>query len=73
MKMASGKVVGGKVVLDDAVFAEGATVTVLARESDDLFEITPEMEAALLEAIDEAERGDTVYSDDLLSRLRRRA
>jgi hypothetical protein len=73
MKMASGKIVGGKVVLDDAVFAEGATVTVLACESDEPFEVTPEMEAALLESMDEAERGDTVSSDDLLSKLCRRA
>lgn len=72
MKVASGKVVGGKVVFDDAVFVEGATVTVLAREDDESFEVTPEMEVALLEAIGEAERGETVSSEALLSGLRRR-
>jgi hypothetical protein len=72
MKVASGKVVGGKVVLDEAVFVEGATVTVLAREDDESFEVTPEMEAALLKAIDEADRGETVSGEELLAGLRRR-
>jgi len=72
MKVASGKVVDGKVVLDEAVFVEGATVTVLAREDDESFEVTPEMEAALLEAMDEADRGETVSGEELLAGLRRR-
>jgi hypothetical protein len=73
MKVASGKVVDGKVVLDEPVFVEGATVTVLAREEDESFEVTPEMEAALLEAIGEADRGETVSDEELLAGLRRRA
>lgn len=73
MKVASGKVVGGKIVFDDAIFVEGATVTVLAREDVESFEVTPEMEAALLEAIGEAERGEIVSGEALLSGLRRRA
>jgi hypothetical protein len=72
MKVASGKVVGGKVVLDDAVFVEGATVTVLGREGDESFEVTPEMETALLEAIGEADRGETVSDEEVLAGLRRR-
>jgi hypothetical protein len=72
MKVASGKVVGGKVVLDEPVFVEGATVTVLAREEDESFEVTPEMEAALLEAIGEADRGETVSGEEVLAGLRRR-
>ena len=72
MNVASGKVVGGKVVLDEAVFVEGATVTVLAREDDESFEVTPEMEAVLLEAIGEADRGETVSGEELLAGLRRR-
>lgn len=72
MKIASGRVVGGKVVLDEAVFVEGATVTVLAREDDESFEVTPEMEAALLAAIGEADRGETVSGEELLAGLRRR-
>jgi hypothetical protein len=72
VKVASGKVVGGKVVFDDPVFVEGATVTVLAREDNEPFEVSPEMEVALLEAIDEANRGETVGGDEVLAELRRR-
>jgi hypothetical protein len=73
MKVATGKVVGGKVVLDGADFAEGATVTVLARDDDESFEASPELESALLQAIDEVERGDSVSGESLLARLRSRA
>ena len=73
MKVATGKVVGGKVVLDGADFAEGATVTVLAREDDELFEASPELEKALLQAIEATQRGDVVSGETLLSRLRNRA
>jgi hypothetical protein len=73
MKVATGKIVGGKVVLDGADFAEGATVTVLAREDDESFEASPELESALLQAIDEVRRGDAVSGESLLARLRSRA
>ena len=43
MKVATGKVIGGKVVVDDTVLVEGSTVTVLAREDDESFEVTPGM------------------------------
>jgi len=72
MIVASGKVVGGKVVFDDPIFVEGATVTVLAREDNEPLEVSPEMEAALLGAIDEANHGDTVGGDEVLAELRRR-
>jgi hypothetical protein len=73
MKVATGKVVGGKVILDGADFAEGATVTVLARDDNELFEASPELENALLQAIEEAQRGDVVAGETLVSGLRNRA
>jgi hypothetical protein len=73
MKVATGKIVGGKVVLDRADFTEGATVTVLAREDDESFEASPELESALLQAIDEVQRGDAISGESLLARLRNRA
>ena len=72
MIVASGKVVGGKVVFDDPIFVEGATVTVLARGDNEPFEVSPEMEAVLLEAIGEANRGETAGGDEVLAELRRR-
>jgi hypothetical protein len=73
MKVATGKIVGGKVVLDGADFAEGASVTVLAREDDESFEASPELESALLQAMDQAQRGDTISGEGILARLRNRA
>lgn len=73
MKVATGTVVGGKVVLVGADFAEGATVTVLAREDDELFESSPELESALLQAIDDVQLGDAVSGESFLARLRSRA
>jgi hypothetical protein len=73
MRVATGKVVGGKVVVDGDAFAEGAIVTVVAREGDETFVATPEQEAELLGAIAECERGETITSAELLERLRRTA
>jgi len=64
MKIASGRVVGGKVVFDGPIFVEGVMVTVLARGDNEPFEVSPEMEAALLEAIGEANRGETAGGDE---------
>lgn len=69
MKMATGKVVGGKVVVEGEPLEEGSTVTVLAREGDETFELGPREEAELLKAIEEGERGDYVDGDDYLRSL----
>ena len=53
MKIATGKVVGGKVVIDGASL-EGASVTILARDEEKGFRLTPEEEAELLLSIAEA-------------------
>jgi hypothetical protein len=71
MKIATGKVIGGKVVVEGDALTEGATVTVVARESDETFEVSPEQEAALLDAIAEADRGNFVSPDQILENLRR--
>ena len=70
MQMASGKVVDGRVELDGEL-PEGASVTVIARDEDETFEADPEIEKMLLDAITQCERGDTVPSKKVLSRLRR--
>lgn len=73
MRIATGKVVDGRVVFEGAAFDEGATVTVIAREDDESFELSPEQEAELLEAIGEAERGEVIGGDELLEGLRRQS
>ena len=71
MKVATGKVTGGKIVLEDEPLAEGSVVTVVAREDDETFEVSPEDERALLAAIDQAERGEVISWEELRERLHR--
>ena len=71
MQLATGTVVGGKIVIDGDPLPEGAVVTILAREEHETFVVPPEMEAELLESIAEADRGETISADELLRRLRR--
>ncbi len=71
MKVATEKVVGGKVVLDGEPLAEGSVVTVVAREADETFDVSPEEEQALLAAIAQAERGEVVSWEQLQEQLRR--
>jgi hypothetical protein len=44
MQLATGTVVGGKVVVEGDPLPEGTVVTILARESDETFEVPPELE-----------------------------
>ena len=69
MKIATGKVVGGKVVVEGVEFEEGTSVTVLARDDEGGVTLTPEEEAELLLAIAEADRGETVSAEEVLAKL----
>ena len=69
MKVASGKVVAGQIVVEGAPLEEGSTVTVIAPEGDETFELTAADEAALLLAIDEAERGEVIDGNQFLNDL----
>ncbi len=71
MKVATGTVVDGKVVVEGETLAEGSSVTVVLREDDEAFELTPQEEAELLESIAAIERGEFVSGEQLLERLRR--
>jgi len=71
MKVATGRVVEGKVVLEGEPLAEGSIVTVVAREDDETFDVTPEEERALLEAIAQADRGQVISWEELREQLRR--
>jgi hypothetical protein len=71
MRISSGKVVDGRVELDGEL-PEGASVTVLATDGDETFEADAETEQALLQAIDQCNRGKTTPMARLLSELRSR-
>jgi hypothetical protein len=71
MKVATGTVIDGKVVVEGEPLEEGTKVTVVLREDDEFFELTPEEEAELLASIAEIERGEYITGEELLERLRR--
>ncbi|WP_092274289.1 MULTISPECIES: hypothetical protein [unclassified Duganella] len=70
MKIVTGKIVAGQVVVEDMPFDEGATVTVFSRDGSESFELTPEQEAEMQLSLEEADRGDLVPAADLLKSLR---
>jgi hypothetical protein len=72
MKVATGRVVGGKVVLEGVSLEEGASVTVLANDDEGGSGLTPEQENELLLSIAEADRGETVSAEEVLAKLARR-
>lgn len=72
MRVASGRIIDGRVELDDAALPEGASVTVLLSEDEQTFEADPETERMLLESIAQSERGQTVPLAKVLAELRSR-
>ena len=69
MKIIAGHVVNGTIVVEGERLEEGTTVTVLAKEDDESFQLSAEDEAELLVAIEQANRGDVVSGDELLRQL----
>ena len=71
MRIAKGKVVGDHIVVEGEPLADGASVTILYAD-EPAFELSDDDEADLLQAIAEADRGETLDANQVLSRLRRR-
>ena len=71
MRIANGRIVDGKVEVEGEPLAEGSIVTVLVRDEDEGFQVPSHQEAALLAAIDEADRGELIDGADLLRHLPR--
>ena len=71
MKVATGRIVEGKVAPEGEPLAEGSVVTVVANEDDEAFDVSPDEERALLAAIAQAERGQVVSWEELREQLRR--
>jgi len=72
MRVASGRIIDGRVELEDAHLPEGASVTVLLPEDEQTFEADPETERMLLESIAQSERGQTVPLAKVIAELRSR-
>jgi hypothetical protein len=71
MQIASGTIVGGKVVVDGLSLPEGTTVTVLARGDEVAVRLQPQQEAQLIDALNEADREEGISAEELFARLRR--
>ena len=56
--------------VDTKGLPDGTTVTVLAYNGDETFELNPTQEAELLAAIAEAERGEFVSAAKVLQQIR---
>ena len=69
MKIITGHVVNGTIVVEGEKLEEGTKVTVLTKEDDETFQLSPQDEAELLMALDQANRGDVVSGDELLRQL----
>ena len=72
MKVATGKVVKGTIVVDDPEFKDGTDVFILSREREDEVRLSSEELAELEAGIAETDRGEMIPGDELLARLRRR-
>ena len=72
MRLTSGTVVGGKVVVDDLPLAEGTRVTILAPEDAETIRFSAADKAALMERLRDADRGDVVDGEELLRELDKR-
>lgn len=71
MRVATGIVVDGKVVVEGESMAEGSSVTVVLRDDEEAFDLTPKEEDELLDSIAQIERGEFASGEQLLERLRR--
>jgi len=71
MRMTTGIVRKGKVELDNDL-PDGTPVAVIVREGEETFELSPEEEAKLLEAIAQVERGEYEDGSELLRELRQK-
>ena len=68
MRITKGKVVNGHIEVENEALDEGSSVTVLVSD-ESTFTLTGQEEAALLDSIAEANRGDLLDAKDVLQRL----
>ncbi len=61
----------GLVEIKAAELPDGTQVTILAPEGDETFELSPEDEARMVSAVEEADRGAFIPAAQLLEQLRR--
>jgi hypothetical protein len=70
MRVVSGKVIAGRIVVEGEPLEEGSTVTVIAPEQDEAFVLDAQAKTSLLAAIAEGDRGEVISGEQLLGKLR---
>jgi hypothetical protein len=70
MLVTTGKVTGDTIQVEAGSLPEGVTVTILATEDGEVFELDSSDEAKILAAIGEAERGAVVNASEVLQQIR---
>jgi hypothetical protein len=71
MIITTAKVNNGVIQIDSKDLPDGTTVTLLAQEGDETFELDAAQESELLTAIAEAERGELVSASEVLQQIPR--
>lgn len=72
MRVTSGRVVAGQIVVEGEPLPEGTVVTIVTRETGESFELDPEAEADLLLSLAEADRGELIPAEEVLKIFRER-
>ena len=70
MRVTSGKVVSGNIVVEGEPLPDGAIVTILARETDESFVLGAAAEAELLLSLAEADRGELIFVEAVMRTFR---
>jgi hypothetical protein len=68
MRITKGKVLDGQVIVEGDPLNEGSTVTILVSD-ETTFRLNAEDEAALLQAIGEANQNDLVSGEDVIKKI----
>jgi len=71
MHVATGTVIGGKIVVEGLALPEGTIVTVLTPDDEPAVRLPPTLERELLETIDEADREEGGAGPEFIESLRR--
>jgi len=69
MKIITGTVLDGRIVVEGERFIEGEQVTVLRHEESETFQVSAREKGELLDSIAQAGRGEFVDADALLAEL----
>lgn len=69
MQVATGKVIGGRIVLEGTSLPEGAVVTVFTVNAETTIRLSPTESAELESALEEADREEGITAKELFERL----